>query len=64
MIWFHLAKAVDEKLKDPNFRVQMEIERRRPGYRRRLVTSFIVVLLYVAFLLFFELRGWEFFWSP
>ena len=59
MLWIHLTKGIKDKLDDPNLPVLMEIERRQPGYRRRHITQVMALLLLLAVLLFFWLRGWE-----
>ena len=59
MLWIHLTKGIKDKLDDPNLPVLMEIERRQPGYRRRHIAQVMALLLLLAVLLFFWLRGWE-----
>ena len=61
MLWIHLIKGIKDKTDDPNFPVQMEIEKGKPSYRSRHYTSAIAILLLTLVLIFFSLRGWEFF---
>jgi len=59
MLWLHLIKGIRDKTNDPNFPVLMEIEKRRPGYRRRQAMGVTAIFLLLAVLIFFWLKGWE-----
>ena len=61
MLWIHLIKGMRDTMNDPKFPMMMEAERRKPGYRRRHIMQVTALLLLVAVLIFFWLRGWEFF---
>ena len=61
MLWIHLIKGIKDKVDDPNLPVEMEVERRRPGYWRRHYAQVAALFFLLAVLIFFWLRGWEFF---
>ena len=56
---FILIKAIRDGLNDRNRFVLMEMERQRPGYRRRTTTAIVGLYFIVAVLLFWVLTGWE-----
>ncbi len=59
MLCIHLIKAIQDGNNDPNLPVQMEIERRRPGYWREHYMQVAALALLVAVLIFYSLKGWE-----
>jgi hypothetical protein len=56
---FHLIRAIKDRTNDPNLPVLVDIDKRRPGYRRLLFFQTVALLLLVLVLLFFYLKGWE-----
>ncbi len=56
---FTLIKHIRDTLNDPNRPVLMELERRRPGFRRDHIVGVIVLFLIIAILLVALLMGWE-----
>lgn len=52
-------KGLKDKMDDPNLPVLMEIEKRQPEYWRHHVVGIAVIILMLAVLIFFWLKGWE-----
>lgn len=46
---------------DPNLPVLMEVDRRRPGHRRRHYLQVAALFFLLVALILFWLKGWEFF---
>ena len=59
---FIIVKGIRDVQSDPNWPVLLEIERQRPGYRRRTVMGIAGLWLLNAVLLFWMLMGWEIYW--
>jgi hypothetical protein len=56
---FTFIKCIRDAQNDPNWPVLMEIEKRRPGFRREQTLGVIGLFLISALLLFCLLMGWE-----
>lgn len=59
MLWLHIIKGMKDKMNEPGFLMELEREKQRPGYRRRHYLQVAALLLLLAVLIFFWLRGWE-----
>jgi hypothetical protein len=56
---FSLIKGIRDALNDPNRPVLIEIEKRRPGFRRRDTLIVIGLFLISALLLLCRFMGWD-----
>jgi hypothetical protein len=56
---FTLIKHIRDALNDPNRPVLVEIEKRRPGFRRDHILAVVGLFLISAILLLCLLMGWE-----
>ena len=59
MLWLRNLKGMGDKMNEPGFLMELELQKQRPGYRRRHYLQVTALLLLLAVLIFFWLKGWE-----